>query len=371
MCFKVNRSKNELLPHNHATQKLTPQIMTVVTKLSVQNIRSHDNFVTDISPSVTVITGQNGSGKTTLIESIYTALQGSSFKGSDNDLLQKTAPWWRIDILFEDESKRTVKFEPTRVSGKKQFVVDEKTSYRLTPKHKYPVVLFEPDDLRLLNGSPTRRRQFIDRFISQLNPLYGAALRKYERALKQRNNLLKKPFTSNDELFVWNIALSEYGAYIIEQRTVFIEEINSKLNDAYNDIAESSDIVSVHYSHTSIGNIKQKLLLELEHSSDRDKHLGNTSVGPHRHDVVFQFNNSPAISIASRGEVRTIILALKFLEVTIIESITEIAPILLLDDVFSELDENRQNQLLLGKTQTIITSTHILGNNRDYLHVTL
>jgi DNA replication and repair protein RecF len=347
--------------------------MVVVTKLSVQNVRSHDSFMTTLSPSMTVITGQNGSGKTSLIEAIYVALQGSSFKGSDSDLLRKDCPWWRIDIGFKDNTKRTVKFDPSKVYGRKQFVIDEKTSYRLTPKHKYPVVLFEPDDLRLLNGSPTRRRQFIDRFISQLDPLYGTTLHKYERALKQRNNLLKKPFISLDELFVWNVALSEYGAYIIQQRTVFIEQINSKLNDAYNDIAQSNDIVSVHYSHTSIGDVKQKLLSELHHHSDKDKLTGNTSVGPHRHDVIFQFNNSPALSVASRGEVRTIVLALKFLEVGIIEQITNIKPIILLDDVFSELDIDRQKALsdTIRAHQIIITSTHVLSDGTKYQHIQL
>ncbi len=347
--------------------------MVVVAKLSVQNIRSHDNFVTTLSPSMTVITGQNGSGKTSLIEAIYVALQGSSFKGSDNDLLQKECPWWRIDIHFTDNTKRSVKFDPTKVYGRKQFIIDEKTSYRLAPKHKYPVVLFEPDDLRLLNGSPTRRRQFIDRFISQLDPLYGSTLHKYERALKQRNNLLKRPFISSDELFVWNIALSEYGAYIIQQRTVFIEQINSKLNEAYNDIAQSNDIVSVHYSHTSIGDVKQKLLSELHHHSDKDKMTGSTSVGPHRHDVIFQFNNTPALSIASRGEVRTIVLALKFLEVAIIEQITNHKPIILLDDVFSELDIDRQKALsdTIRAHQIIITSTHVLSDGTKYQHIQL
>lgn len=333
--------------------------MAVVKKLSVQNVRSHDSFIVDLSPSVTVITGQNGSGKTSLVEAIYIALQGSSFKGSDNDVLRIDQPWWRIDVLFEDGSKRSVKFDPQKVTGRKQFIVDEKTVYRLVPKYKHPVVLFDPDDLRLLHGSPTRRRQFIDRFISQLDPQYAVTLRKYERALKQRNNLLKSTFTNQDQLFVWNVALSEYGAYIIEQRTLFIEEINSKLNAAYDDIAGPGDVVAVHYSHTSIGDVKQKLMSELHSHLEKDARLGSTSVGPHRHDVVFDFNNTSALSSASRGEVRTIVLALKFLEVAIIEQITGIKPIVLLDDVFSELDDDRQRHITTNfkDHQIIVTST--------------
>jgi DNA replication and repair protein RecF len=347
--------------------------MSVVNKLAVQNFRSHENYEVEFSPNVTVITGANGSGKTSLIEAVYVALQGTSFKGSDSDVLKVEKPWWKIDLILTDNKKRTIKFDPARETGRKQFVIDSKTNYRLLPKYKYPIVLFEPDDLRLLNGSPSRRRQFIDRFVSQLNPIYAVTLRKYERALHQRNNLLKKPFTSDDELFAWDVAISEYGAYIIEQRILFIEQINNNLNDAYNDIARSGDVVSVHYSHTFIGDIKQKLLNELFAHKERDKAVGSTSAGPHRHDVIFKFNQLPALSVASRGEVRTIVLALKFLEVDIIERITNNKPIILLDDVFSELDLARQKSLsdTIRSHQIIITSTHVLSGGKNYKHVEL
>jgi len=341
--------------------------MAVVKSLVVKNIRSHDEFTINLSPTITVITGNNGSGKTSLIEALYISLQGKSFKGSDSDVLRHNSPWWRIDIEFDDFIKRTITFDPALATGRKKFIVDEKTVYRLPAKYKYPVVLFEPDDLRLLHGSPTRRRNFIDNFISQLDPLYTSALHKYERALKQRNSLLKKQYTSKDELFVWDIALSEYGAYIIEKRIAFIEQINSKLNDAYNVIAKSNDIITTHYSHTYIGDIKQKLLNDLHAHNERDSFNGFTSTGPHRHDVIFQFNDSPALDVASRGEVRSIVLALKFLEVDIIEQITNLKPIILLDDVFSELDKKRQEQLLTSDNQTIITSTHLDMLNEYYI----
>lgn len=334
----------------------------VVKKLSVQNIRSHDKFEMSLSPNITVITGLNGSGKTSLLEALYISLQGSSFRGSDNDVLRHGSPWWRIDVELDSYVKRTFTYNPNLTSGRKKIVIDDKTMYRLTPKHKQPVILFEPDDLRLLHGSPTRRRQFIDRFIGQLDPLYLNALHKYERALKQRNSLLKKPFGAQNELFVWDVALSEHGSYLIEKRIAFIEKINSRLNEAYNAIAKSNDNVSVHYSHTYIGDIKQKLLNDLHSHSTRDAILGFTSIGPHRHDVVFQFNGSPALDVASRGEIRSIVLALKFLEANITEQITDQKPIILLDDVFSELDENRQKSLLSAKNQIVITSTKLPKN---------
>jgi len=344
--------------------------MAIIQKITVQNIRSHTKRLVELSPTTTVIIGDNGSGKTSLLEAIYLALQGTSFKGSDGDVLRHDADWWRVDLEFIDNNKRTITFDPSLTSGKKKIIIDNKTSYRLTPKNKHPLVLFEPNDLQLLHGSPARRRKFIDHFISQLDPLYNSYLYKYERALRQRNNLLKNNFITPDEIFVWDVALSEYGAYIIDRRIAFIEKINSRLNETYNSIAKSNDIISTHYSNTYIGDIKQKLLNDLHIRAERDKIVGFTSVGPHRHDLIFNFNNFPALDVASRGEVRSIVLALKFLEVDIIKRITGIKPVILLDDVFSELDKNRQEQLLSGENQTIITSTHLDMNN-DYFVVDL
>ena len=333
----------------------------VVKTLSVQNIRSHRQFKITLSPKVTVITGNNGSGKTSLLEAIYITLQGSSFRGSDNDILRYKSPWWRIDINYHNSNhKSNVTFNPDLLNKRKKFNIDDKVYYRLPAKYKYPVVLFEPDDLRLLHGSPSRRRQFIDRFISQLDPLYSSYLSRYERALKQRNNLLKRSQVTSDELFAWDVALSEYGAYIIERRIEFIEKINSQLSDEYNKIAQVGDVISVHYSNTFIDNIKQKLLNDLHNHIERDKIIGFTSVGPHRHDVIFKFNNLPAIDVASRGEIRTIVLALKFIEVDIIQQITDKQPLILLDDVFSELDEFRQKYLMDRRSgQMVITSTNV------------
>lgn len=329
----------------------------IIKSLRVQNVRTHEEFSHALSPDVTLITGSNGSGKTSLIEALIVGLNGTSFKGTDSELLRYESPWWRIDII-SDTDERIIKFDPARTSGRKQFVIDDKISYRLPAARKYPVVLFEPDDLRLLGGSPSRRRQFIDRFISQVDPYYGQALRKYDRALKQRNNLLKRSYVSHDDLFVWDIALGEYGAAIIEARIRYIERLNSELNATYNAIANTNDVVSVHYSHTVIGDVKQRIVSELHAHAERDKLLGFTSVGPHRHDVIFKFNSMPALSVASRGEVRSVVLALKFLEVDIITDATGQQPLVLLDDVFSELDSDRQTHLTtkFSDKQIVMTS---------------
>lgn len=336
----------------------------VITSLGVENFRSHKKILKRISPRVTVIAGPNGSGKTSLIEAIMVALRGKSFKAGDNELLRRGSEWWRIDLLL-GEQKRTVKFQP-EAKKRKQFVIDDKTTIRIPATAKYPIVLFEPDDLRLLHGSPLRRRQFVDGFATQLVPVYSQVLRRYERALVQRNRLLKSG-ESTESLFAWNVGLAKYGAQIIDMRVRLIERLNAGIASTYRTIAQTKDNITLHYSHTVIDHTEQKLLAELEDKVERDKVLGYTSIGPHRHDVLFSFNDAPAIGSASRGEVRTIILALKFLEVDIIQEVTEKPPIILLDDVLSELDDNRQTHLVtkFQDHQIILTSTNppaILGD---------
>lgn len=336
----------------------------IIKSLSVENIRTHTAFRHDLSPNVTLITGQNGSGKTTLLEAVMVALRGKSFKGTDKELLRQGGDWWRIDVTLDDQS-RTVKFNPVDVSKRKRFVIDDKVTARMPAASTYPTVLFEPDDLRLLNGSPSRRRQFIDRFATQVNPGYNRTISRYERALLQRNKLLKMGSTPNS-LFAWNVSLSEYGAQIIDARVRLIEQLNQGLQSTYDTIAQSKDTVSIHYSHTLIDNTQQKLLRELEQRYDHDRMTGATSVGPHRHDVLVSFNGSPAASVASRGEVRTIVLALKFLEVDILQQLIGEAPIVLLDDVFSELDEVRQTHLATKfKNHQIIMTSASVGATLD------
>lgn len=331
--------------------------MALLHSLRVQHLRVHADYTLALSPNVTIITGANGSGKTSLLEAIYITLQGSSFKGSDKDIVQRGASWYRIDGIYDDSSMRTVKFDADRQTGRKQFIIDDKTHYRLPSRDRFPVVLFEPDDLRLLHGSPERRRRFIDRFISQIDPLYYTNLRKYDRALKQRNSLLKQQARA-DDFFAWNVSLSEYGAYIIKKRLEIIQELNSRLTTIYHAISGTKDSVSMKYSAYSTLSVQQKLLAELHHATQNDRLRGYTTVGPHRHDVLFSFNASPAVSVASRGETRSVVLALKFLEIELTERFMGSKPVVLLDDVFSELDDQRQQYLttLTKDHQIIITS---------------
>ena len=209
-----------------------------ITRIKLKNFRSHNNYSTPLS-STTIITGPNGSGKTSIIEAVYIALRGNSFRGSLSEILNNNEMWWRADVETSIPYTVTIKFNPAG-QHVKQFIIKDKQTYKLPNNNKYPVVLFEPDDMRLIHGSPERRRTFIDKFISQIDPGFYTSLKKYERALKQRNTLLKSN-SPQDSIFVWDVALSEYGADIITKRQNYIEKINQKLQEIYRSIAKNKD----------------------------------------------------------------------------------------------------------------------------------
>lgn len=331
----------------------------ILKTLRVQNFRTHSDFILEIGEKSTLISGANGSGKTSLLEAIYFALQGTSFRSSDKEILRNDgSSWFRIDLKDSRDSLRTIIFNNAVQKSKKQFLVDGNKKTRLNANLRIPVVLFEPDDLQLLSGSPTRRRNFLDYFLSQIFPSFQLALTRYNKALKQRNNLLKRDNVSKDELFPWNLMLAEYGAEIISKRQDFLELLNSKIEEVYFEISGVKDEIEIDYLGEKVS--KNEILAILSENIERDKILGYTNFGPHKHDIQFIFNKKPAQNVASRGENRSLVLALKFIETDILADLTSKRPIVLLDDVFSELDDDRQKLLTkhFSKYQTIITSTN-------------
>ena len=316
----------------------------ILKTLRVQNFRTHSDFILEIGEKSTLISGANGSGKTSLLEAIYFALQGTSFRSSDKEILRNDgSSWFRIDLKDSRDSLRTIIFNNAVQKSKKQFLVDGNKKARLNANLRIPVVLFEPDDLQLLSGSPTRRRNFLDYFLSQIFPSFQLALTRYNKALKQRNNLLKRDNVSKDELFPWNLMLAEYGAEIISKRQDFLELLNSKIEEVYFEISGVKDEIEIDYLGEKVS--KNEILAILSENIERDKILGYTNFGPHKHDIQFIFNKKPAQNVASRGENRSLVLALKFIETDILTDLTSKRPIVLLDDVFSELDDDRQKLL--------------------------
>jgi len=332
----------------------------MIYTLRLQNFRSYTDESFEIEPGVNIIVGPNASGKTNLLESILMLCRGGSYRAKDVELVQHDAPWARIDALTDTE-QRTIKFhkEPSG-AVRKEFIINEQSLRRLSHQKTWPVVLFEPNHLLLLTGSPELRREYLDLLLDQLNPGFGATRRQYKRALAQRNALLKGDTRGLSQLFAWNVRLSTLGGQIAEQRLQLVSELNEQITGTYSTLANHESAVRIQYIGTCpTKNYGTELLNKLEKSTELDQLRGFTAYGPHRDDWMIELNGKPAEQTASRGETRTLLLSLKILELQLVESVRGKKPILLLDDVFSELDGARRMALTetLKTHQTFITTT--------------
>ena len=213
----------------------------------------------------------------------------------------------------------------------------------------------------LLSGAPELRRNFLDDLIEQTVAGFSEHRRHYKRVLSQRNTLLKNnPKNLQEQLFVWNIRLSELGGKIVRERTALIEQCNRQISQLYSQISGKETAISLQYSPQFPPDMYETAMLQkLEQSTQLDVLRGFTAHGPHRDDIQIEINGKLFQQSASRGETRTLVLTLKVLELQQIEQARGLKPLLLLDDVFSELDKNRRNALLefVKGHQTIITTT--------------
>ncbi len=341
--------------------------------IRLQRFRSYRDESFEFEPGVNIIVGPNASGKTNLLEAILVAGRGSSFRAKDSELMAHGAPWGRIDA-HGPQQNRTVKLLPQDNNTiKKEFVINDQKFLRLSMQKTMPVVLFEPNHLLLLAGSPELRREYMDSLAEQLVPGYAKARRDYRRILAQRNALLKHNQNPERQLFAWNVRLSELGAHVATERQALISRIDERLHSLYYDLARSQKTtVSIAYqSACDLSQYSSSLLQLLEKRQATDIERGFTSVGPHRDDISITFNGRDAAEVASRGETRTALLVLKILELDFVEHARQAKPLLLLDDVFSELDGARRHVLteVIAGYQCFITTTdadvvvqHFMGN---------
>lgn len=333
----------------------------MITDLRLQHFRSFKDSSFELSPGVNIIVGPNASGKTNLLEAILVLARGASYRAKDSELIQFGRPWARLDGHSETSGQRTVKIIREPEPGK-SYELDGKAFKRLSLTHGLPVVLFEPNHLRLLGGGPERRRDYLDDLLEQTVAGYGTTRRQYKRTLAQRNSLLKHPGqVSGTQLFPWNIRLSQLAGQVARARQELVADINADIAALYKQLSQTKAKVAVNYANSwPIDNYESQLLKKLETSQADDRLRGFTGSGPHREDLIITFDGYPAQETASRGEVRTAVLALKILELKIIQQARDgQPPLLLLDDVFSELDGKRRHALTdyLAPYQTFITTT--------------
>lgn len=345
----------------------------MITDIHLQNYRSYDDESFELSPNVNIIVGPNASGKTNLLEAILVSARGSSFRAKDHELINNKKEWARIEANT-DNTNRVIKIEKINSDkSNKTFEINTQKIKRLNMSQTIPVVLFEPNHLLLLIGSPDLRRSYIDDILEQTVTGFKTIKTQYKRALSQRNTLLKQNKFNNPEIFVWNVRLSELGGKVFKERLALVEKLQKNISNIYDSLSGGKEKLQLSYkSNINSTNYESDLLKKLEQVTNEDIMRGFTSHGPHRDDLQILINNKLAGEVASRGETRSILLALKMIETQIIETSRLTKPLLLFDDVFSELDGARRLALtnILNSYQTIITTTdadvvvnHFMENN--------
>ena len=334
----------------------------MLSHLYLKQFRSHEEIQFDFSKNVNVLLGNNGAGKTNILEAVLVLCLGKSYRASDQELIQYNFNDTKIEGIFLDK-KRVIKLHKQFSGGlQKTLIFQGKNFKRMSFQYTLPVVLFEPDFMQIITRGPEVRREYFDTILARLYPEYQTILNHYRRTLTQRNSLLKAHHFTQDQIFVWNIKLSELAGQLVLYRQKLLSTINKQLSDVYSELANSSHKVSINYlSKVNVDDYINTMLRGLEKNIDTDRERGFTSYGPHRDDYEFIINLQLAAISASRGETRTILLALKILEAKLIEETRSQKPLLLLDDVFSELDEIRQAHLVefFKDNQVIITTTSI------------
>ncbi len=334
-----------------------------VKEIKLKNFRNYDDLNIELNPKINIFTGLNAQGKTNLLESIFITSIGKSFRSkSDKDTIKfgEDFAYIKLDVTNE---KVTDKIE-MRIdkNGKKSILINGISIKKHSELMGISLIVsFSPDDLAILKNSPAERRRFIDVELCQLSNVYYYNLKQYNTILKQRNMLLKSlkhDPKQRDSLFVWDMQLVEYGSKVIEARENFIKEIASMAKVIHRDITNGKEDLEVVYKPNVT---KDNFLQKLERSVDRDTFTGSTSVGVHKDDINFFINGIDVRLFGSQGQQRTTALCLKLAEIELIKESKNREPILLLDDVLSELDKERQGFLIdkIDDIQVILTCTGV------------
>ncbi|NLV87870.1 MAG: DNA replication/repair protein RecF [Tissierellia bacterium] len=340
-----------------------------VKNIRLINFRNYYNLAMDFNKKINIFIGKNAQGKTNLLEAIYMCATGRSFRTNrDKEIinLSKNQAYIGADIgIGENEKFIEIKLDrdkPKRIRINKTELKNQKDLYS-----GLNIVAFSPDDLKLVKGGPQERRNFLDSEISQIKPVYNFNLNRYNKILFQRNNLLRlNKFQSNLEelLEVFDLQLAKIGTDIILERKKYIEELSNIVNVIHKNLTLGNESLRLYYSSNieileNKSDMEKKYKDNLKKNMAKDIETGSTQLGPHRDDMLLSINNKDLKTFGSQGQQRTAVLSIKLSEVELIKKQRGHFPVLLLDDVFSELDKERKNYLIKSfkNMQTIITTT--------------
>ena len=340
----------------------------IIKSLELADYRNYEELKLEFDSGVTILFGDNAQGKTNILEAIYVAATTKSHKGSkDKEIIRFDKEEGHIRTYLLKEGVETRVDMHLRKSGSKGIAVDgNKLKKAAELLGLCNVVFFSPEDLGIIKNGPAERRRFVDMELCQLDQFYLYNLNHYNKIVNQRNKLLKDMYMNPDlkeTLSIWDMQLVSFGSKIIERRKLFVEQLNEIIYGIHKKLSGDKEEIRIVYEpDVEIEAFESTL----KNSQDRDIRAKMTSVGPHRDDFSFYIGDVDIRRFGSQGQQRTAALSLKLSE--LVKRITKDTPILLLDDVLSELDSNRQNYLLnsIGEIQTIITCTGLeeFVNNR-------
>ena len=329
----------------------------IVKNISLRNYRNYEKVDISFDEKINYFIGNNGQGKTNLLEAIlFLSLTKSHRINDDKKLIKYNSPFTKITSLINDEEDKKMEVI-IHQSGKSLSINNIQINKVSDFIGKLNVILFSPDDLFLFNDQPRERRKVIDQEISKINQKYLLTLNKYKNLIKDKNNLLKNKEIDINYLDVLNEQLINESKIIINERKKIIEVLNKNIKRIYKLLSnEDKDIFIEYKCCVEDGNLRRLY----EETKQKEIDYRVASVGPHREDYLFLMDNEPLINIASQGQKRMVVLAFKLSLINYIYQQTNKYPVLLLDDVLSELDKNHRERLinlLKDKNQCIITTT--------------
>ena len=342
----------------------------ILKSLELANFRNYEELNISFDKGTNILYGDNAQGKTNILEAIYVSATTKSHKGSkDKEIINFNKEEAHIRTYLEKENVETRVDMHLRKNKSKGIAIDgQKIKKAADLMGLLNVVFFSPEDLSIIKDGPAERRRFADMELCQLDSFYLYNLNHYNKIIGQRNKLLKDMYFQpelKETLNIWDSQLVSFGSKIIERREQFVKQLGDIIFEIHKKLSGGKEELVIAYEpDVSIEDFEK----QMKYNQDKDIRLKQTTTGPHRDDFSFVVNGVDIRKYGSQGQQRTAALSLKLSEIELVKKISKDTPVLLLDDVLSELDSNRQNYLLnsIGNIQTIITCTGLdeFINNR-------
>ncbi|MCI8968103.1 MAG: DNA replication/repair protein RecF [Lachnospiraceae bacterium] len=342
----------------------------IIKSLELENFRNYETLSIDFDSGTNILYGDNAQGKTNILEAIFLSATTKSHKGSkDRDIIRFDAEEAHIrTYVVKDGLENRVDMHLRKNRSKGIAINGQKIKKAADLLGLLNVVFFSPEDLSIIKNGPAERRRFVDMELCQLDSFYLYNLNNYNKVVNQRNKLLKELSLNpglRDTLSVWDSQLVSYGNKIIERRDAFVSQLNEIIYEIHQKLSGGKEALKIVYEPDITPDDYEEKLASCQ---ERDIRTKQTSIGPHRDDFSFMVGPVDIRKFGSQGQQRTAALSLKLSEIELVKKVTKDIPLLLLDDVLSELDSSRQNYLLnsIGDIQTIITCTGLeeFVNNR-------